>query len=68
MSFIPRRMGRPPLNNRPMVVRLPDDYLERMDAIAGNRRRADYIREAVRQRLEKDERSLKRRGKDKGDR
>lgn len=41
------RMGRPPLNVKPMLVRLPDGVAERIDAVAGKNRRAEFIREAV---------------------
>jgi metal-responsive CopG/Arc/MetJ family transcriptional regulator len=50
------RMGRPKLNVKPMVVRLPDGVPERIDTVAGPNRRAEFIREAV-------ERELKRREK-----
>jgi hypothetical protein len=42
-----RRMGRPPLKVKPMLVRLPEGMAERIDAIAGENRRAEFIREAV---------------------
>jgi Arc/MetJ-type ribon-helix-helix transcriptional regulator len=51
-------MGRPPLNVKPILVRLPDDVPERIDALVGKNRRAEFIREAV-------ERELKRRERDK---
>jgi len=49
-------MGRPPMQVRPTVVRLAEDALARIDAIAGPNKRAEFIREAV-------ERELKRREK-----
>lgn len=49
-------MGRPPMNVKPMLVRLPAGMAERIDAVAGENRRAEFIREAV-------ERELKRREK-----
>lgn len=49
-------MGRPPMQVRPTVVRLTEDALERIDALAGPHKRAEFIREAV-------ERELKRREK-----
>lgn len=53
------RMGRPPMQVKPMVVRLPEGTPERIDAVAGKNRRAEFIREAV-------ERELKRREKGAG--
>ncbi|WP_395451202.1 YlcI/YnfO family protein [Aminobacter sp. UC22_36] len=53
-------MGRPPLNVKPILVRLPDDVPERIDAIVGKNKRAEFIREAV-------ERELKRRERDQSD-
>lgn len=50
------RMGRPSLNVKPTVVRLSVEALERIDAIEGPNRRAEFIREAV-------DRELKRREK-----
>ena len=50
------RMGRPPLNIKPTVVRLSKDALERIEALVGKQKMAEFIREAV-------ERELKRREK-----
>jgi len=41
------RMGRPPLNVKPMLVRMPLGLAERIDALVGPKRRAAFIREAV---------------------
>lgn len=41
------RMGRPPLNLKPLLVRLPDGLAERIDALVGKNRRAEFIRDAV---------------------
>jgi len=49
-------MGRPPLDVKPMLVRLPSGVAEQIDAIAGKNRRAEFIREAI-------EREIKRRVK-----
>lgn len=49
-------VGRPPMNLKPTLVRLPQDVAERIDAIAGPNRRAEFIREAI-------DRELKRREK-----
>jgi Arc/MetJ-type ribon-helix-helix transcriptional regulator len=40
-------VGRPPLQVKAMKVRLPDGVPERIDALVGSRRRAEFIREAV---------------------
>lgn len=39
------------MNVKPMLVRLPDDFPERIDAIAGKNRRAEFIREAIEKEL-----------------
>lgn len=49
------QMGRPPLGNKATQVRLPQAVMDRIDALAGPNRRAQFIREAV-------ENELKRRG------
>jgi len=49
-------MGRPPLNLKPVPIRLSPEVLARIDAIAGNYGRPAFIREAV-------ERELERRGR-----
>jgi len=53
-------MGRPPLKanvkTKVVLVRLPEDVLAKIDELAGENRRAQFIREAI-------ERELKRRGK-----
>lgn len=41
------RMGRPPLNVKPTVVRLADDVRRRIVALVGENRMAAFIREAV---------------------
>ncbi len=41
------KMGRPPLNVKPTVVRLTEETRERITAIAGPNRMAEFIREAV---------------------
>ena len=47
ISHNSQRMGRPPLNVKPTLVRLPADVPERIDALVGKNRRAEFIREAV---------------------
>lgn len=57
-----KRMGRPPLKVKPMLVRLPEGVAERIDAIAGENRRAEFIREAVEKELRRREREKARGG------
>lgn len=52
------RMGRPPMNVKPTLVRLPEGVPERIDAIAGPNRRAEFIREAIEKELRKREREV----------
>lgn len=46
-----RPMGRPPLNRKsvtkPTLVRLTEDVADRIDALAGPNKRAEFIREAI---------------------
>lgn len=49
-------MGRPPLNVKPILVRLPDDVPDRIDALVGKQKRAEFIREAVERELKRRER------------
>ncbi len=52
-------MGRPPLSSASKTtttaVRLPDDLKRRVEAIAGPNRMAAFIREAVEEKLARDE-------------
>lgn len=48
-------MGRPALGVKPTLVRLPEGVAERIDAVAGPNRRAQFIREAVEAELERRE-------------
>lgn len=52
-------MGRPPLNVKPILVRLPDDVPARIDKLVGPNKRAEFIREAVEAALKKSERKTK---------
>lgn len=47
-------MGRPPLHLKPVLVRLSQEALDRIDELAGKNRRPEFIREAI-------EREIKRR-------
>lgn len=59
IPYIPPRMGRPPLGNKPTIVRLPEEVRERIREMVGDRGMSEFIREAV-------EREIKRRDKAKG--
>lgn len=50
-------MGRPPLKVKPTLVRLPEGVAERIDAVAGKNRRAEFIREAIENELKRRERA-----------
>jgi hypothetical protein len=50
------RMGRPPLNLKPTVVRLSEDALKRIEALVGKNRMAEFIREAIERELKRRER------------
>lgn len=47
------RMGRPPLDVKPILVRLPSDVPARIDALVGKNNRAKFIREAVENELQR---------------
>lgn len=53
ISTNPKRMGRPPLNNKPILVRLPEDAVNKIDELVGTYGRAKFIREAVEAELER---------------
>ena len=57
-------MGRPPLNVKPTVVRLPKGVAEQIDSIAGKKNRAKFIRAAIFNELKR----LERKGKSKTNR
>jgi len=40
-------MGRPPLNVKPIMVRLSAEVIARIEAVAGKRRIAQFLREAA---------------------
>lgn len=46
-------MGRPPIGS-PILVRLPDEMVRRVDALVGKYRRPSFIRQAVAEKLERD--------------
>ena len=49
------RMGRPPMNVKPTVVRLTQEALDRIEKVAGPNQRAAFIREAVDNELDRRE-------------
>jgi hypothetical protein len=50
-----KRMGRPPLNVVATVVRLREGVAEKIDALVGKRKRAEFIRDAVDEKLHREE-------------
>jgi predicted DNA-binding protein len=52
-------MGRPPLNLKETKVRLADDRRERIEALVGSRRMAEFIRVAIDNELERREMLLR---------
>lgn len=50
-------MGRPPLGNKPTQVRLPEELKARVIALVGTYGLAKFIREAMEEKLARDERS-----------
>lgn len=58
-----RGMGRPPLKDKvetvAVLVRIPADIKDRIDAIAGENRRGQFIREAAMKELERREREAR---------
>lgn len=50
---IPRRMGRPPLDVKPIKIRLTSLQRKRIDAVAGPNRIAAFAREAIDERLDR---------------
>jgi metal-responsive CopG/Arc/MetJ family transcriptional regulator len=49
-------MGRPPMQLKATVVRLPEEALERIEALVGKNRMAEFIRDAVERELKRRER------------
>lgn len=47
-------MGRPPLNVKPILVRLTDEQRRRIESTVGPQRIAAFIREAVDEKLERE--------------
>lgn len=51
------RMGRPPLKAKvatvSVLIRLPEDVLERVDALSGPNKRGEWVREAIEARLKR---------------
>ncbi len=49
-------MGRPPMQVKATVVRLPIESLKRIEVLVGKNRMAEFIREAVERELKRQER------------
>ena len=47
----PKRMGRPPLNMKGTTVRLSEETMKRIDAQVGVYGRAQFIRDAIEEKL-----------------
>lgn len=56
------RMGRPPLNVKPTVVRLSEEALARIEKMVGKNKMAAFIREAVERELKRREGLKQRKG------
>ena len=50
-------MGRPPLNVKPIVIRLSVETIARIDTVAGKHRRSQFLREAAEAELSRREAS-----------
>jgi Arc/MetJ-type ribon-helix-helix transcriptional regulator len=57
-------MGRPPLNVKPTMVRLSEDVRARIEGLVGPNQMAAFIREAVEEKLRRDEASRRKSAKD----
>jgi hypothetical protein len=55
-----RNIGRPSLNVKETKVRLTDEQRERIEALAGPNRMSVFIREAIDEKLTRDEKAAKR--------
>lgn len=55
MAVTGARMGRPSLGVRPTTVRLSEATIARVEKIAGPNRLAGFIRDAVNEKLDRDE-------------
>ncbi len=56
IAVTPGRMGRPPLNVKPTMVRLTEAVRARIIALVGPNRMAEFIREAIERELKRRER------------
>ena len=48
-------MGRPPLNVKPVLVRMSQEAIDRIEGLVGRNKRAEFIREAVEKELKRRE-------------
>ena len=53
------RMGRPALNVKATLVRLPVEAIERIEALVGKNKMAEFIRDAVAAELKRREKAAK---------
>ena len=58
IPLTPGRMGRPPMNVKPTMVRLTEDVRSRIVALVGANRMAGFIREAVEAELQRREKTV----------
>lgn len=49
------QMGRPPLNVKPVLVRMSQEAIDRIEGLVGRNKRAEFIREAVEKELKRRE-------------
>lgn len=54
MAVSAPRMGRPPLGVKPTTVRLPVETIDRIEAVAGKQKVAQFIRDAVVEKLDRE--------------
>ena len=59
-----QRMGRPPLNVKPTMVRLSDEVRQRIKALVGPQRMSAFIREAIEAELARREKKAPRKDRD----
>ena len=59
-------MGRPAMNVKLTGVRLTEETRQRIEAVAGPNRMAEFVREAVEAELTRREKELRRQGRNEG--
>lgn len=53
ISATPTRMGRPPLNLKPRLIRLSARAIEEIEALVGKNRLSQFVREAIDREIER---------------